>query len=470
MKAKFTFTFLFLFLLIILSCRKEKKHSPACDIVKPETESTFQRNEIIEIDVVATDEDGVIEEVRFYIDEEFVSSIGIPPYKYQWNTNEISPGIHSVKAIALDNDNLESESSISIIIEIKEATVITGDHKDITHNSVVCRGEVIDSGGSEVTERGICWSSEQNPVVDDNKITTGIGVGLFEVTIQNLNQNTEYYYRAYAVNEKGISYGENKSFKTKELTGNPDIEYILVEGGTFQMGNNDGRENEKPVHNVTLSTYQMSKYEVTIIQYIEFLNAIKCHRDGYFIDPEFNYAQYIHMSSYYCAIDFKDGQFVFKGSIYAETPNCPVAEVTWYGANAYCRWAGGHLPTEAQWDYAARGGKYSQGYIFSGSNDISEVAWYKRTYTNKTNPVGQKQPNELGIYDMTGNVSEWCADRYDSYSSDDQINPTGGTSGKYRIYRGGSYVSDADESYIAYRGFTDMYVCDWITGFRIARN
>ena len=109
MKAKFTFTFLFLFLLIILSCRKEKKHSPACDIVKPETESTFQRNEIIEIDVVATDEDGVIEEVRFYIDEEFVSSIGIPPYKYQWNTNEIIPGIHSVKAIALDNDNLESE-------------------------------------------------------------------------------------------------------------------------------------------------------------------------------------------------------------------------------------------------------------------------------------------------------------------------------------------------------------------------
>jgi formylglycine-generating enzyme required for sulfatase activity len=285
-----------------------------------------------------------------------------------------------------------------------------------------------------------------------------------------LEPNTDYYFRAYAINEKGLSYGESKSFKTKEQTGNPEIEYVLVEGGTFQMGSNDGRENERPVHNVTLTTYQISKYEITVAQFIEFLNAVKCDRYGYLVDPEFNKAQYIHMSSYECAVGFSDGQFVFKGSRYAETPDCPVAEVTWYGAYAYCRWAGGHLPTEAQWEYAAHGGKYSKGYIFSGSNDISEVAWYKRTYTNKTNPVGQKQPNELGLYDMTGNVWEWCADLYDSYSSDDQTNPTGGTTWKYRVFRGGSYVNDTDISYVTYRGFTDMYVSDWITGFRIARN
>ena len=101
------------------------------------------------------------------------------------------------------------------------------------------------------------------------------------------------------------------------------------------------------------------------------------------------------------------------------------------------------LPTEAEWEYAARGGKKSRGYQYSGSNTLDDVAWYYGNSGNKTHVVGTKLPNELGIYDMTGNVREWCQDRYDSYSSSPQTNPTGAASGSGRVCRGGRwYYSD----------------------------
>ena len=96
------------------------------------------------------------------------------------------------------------------------------------------------------------------------------------------------------------------------------------------------------------------------------------------------------------------------------------------------------LPTEAEWEYAARGGKKSRGYQYSGSSNISDVAWYADNSGSKTHPVGTKQSNELGLYDMTGNVCEWCQDRYGSYVSSSQTNPTGAVSGP-RVYRGGCF-------------------------------
>ena len=127
------------------------------------------------------------------------------------------------------------------------------------------------------------------------------------------------------------------------------------------------------------------------------------------------------------------------------------------------------LPTEAEWEYAARGGNKSKGCKYSGSNTIGDVAWYY-DYVNsssKTHQVGTKQANELGIYDMSGNVWEWCSDRYGSYSSTSQTDPTGPTSGSYRVHRDGSWIRDAQNCRVSYRGYESPSIRLHDGGFRL---
>ena len=137
--------------------------------------------------------------------------------------------------------------------------------------------------------------------------------------------------------------------------------------------------------------------------------------------------------------------------------NNPVERVSWNEAQEFCQKLSTligkkyRLPTEAEWEYAARGGNKSKGYKYSGSNTIGDVAWYTSNSGRKTHPVGQKQPNELGIYDMSGNVWEWCYDWKGSYSSSPQTNPTGPTSGSTRVFRGGSWEYTAKICRVAYR-------------------
>jgi sulfatase modifying factor 1 len=129
--------------------------------------------------------------------------------------------------------------------------------------------------------------------------------------------------------------------------------------------------------------------------------------------------------------------------------NCPVENITYDEAQAYCRKQSRltdktyRLPTEAEWEYAARGGNKSGGFLYSGSNDIAEVGWSSVNSGGKTHPVGQKQPNELGLCDMTGNVWEWCSDWYDDYyyNSSSTRNPQGASQGTFRVIRGGSWDS-----------------------------
>ena len=126
------------------------------------------------------------------------------------------------------------------------------------------------------------------------------------------------------------------------------------------------------------------------------------------------------------------------------------------------------LPTEAEWEYAARGGKQSKGYKYSGSNDINEVAWYLGNSSSQTHPVKEKKPNELGIYDMSGNVWEWCQDSWGSYSSSPQTNPTGPTSGSDRVGRGGSWCNGAVGCRLSFRGDNDPGDASNILGLRLA--
>ena len=185
---------------------------------------------------------------------------------------------------------------------------------------------------------------------------------------------------------------------------------VYVSGGTFTMGGtseqgSDTYDDEKPTHSVTLSSYYICKYEVTQALWRAVMGS----------NPSY-----------------------FKGD------NLPVERVSWNDCQTFINRLNGYtgrnfrLPTEAEWEFAARGGNYSRHYKYSGSNYISDVAWYCDN-SDRTHPVGTKQANELGLYDMSGNVWEWCSDWYGSYSSYSQSNPTGANSGSSRVLRSGSW-------------------------------
>ena len=212
---------------------------------------------------------------------------------------------------------------------------------------------------------------------------------------------------------------------------------VKVEGGTFTMGDDNGEDDEKPAHQVTLSDYYICKYEVTQAEW----EAVMGRNPSYFIGD-----------------------------------NRPVEHVSWDDCQDFVRKLNSltglnfSLPTEVQWEYAARGGKNSRGYQYSGSNDIGSVAWYTDNSGGKTHPVGIKQANELGLYDMSGNVGEWCSDWYGKsyYSSSPQTDPTGPSSGLCRVLRGGSWNLDASRCRVADRNFNSVFCRYYNIGMRLA--
>jgi len=188
---------------------------------------------------------------------------------------------------------------------------------------------------------------------------------------------------------------------------------VPVKGGTFLMGSPDGdkdaENDEKPQHSVTLSDFSIGKYEVTQAQWRAVMGK----------DPE---------------------ELNFKGC-----DQCPVEGVSWNDVQNFLKTLNAktgkkyRLPTEAEWEYASRGGNQSRGYIYAGSNALAEVAWYYDNSGSKTHPINQKKANELGLYDMSGNVYEWCQDWHGDYSSTAQTNPKGAVSGSNRVIRGGGW-------------------------------
>jgi formylglycine-generating enzyme required for sulfatase activity len=190
-----------------------------------------------------------------------------------------------------------------------------------------------------------------------------------------------------------------------------DTNMVLVKGGKFLMGSKYGASDEKPVHEVELSDFFISKYEVTVAFYTKVL------KDRTIVDRNPK-----EFSSWLDVMQFIDTLRKVTGLNY-------------------------RLPTEAEWEYAARGGRLSKGYLYSGSNDADEVGW---TYLNgiKVFPVGMLKPNELGLYDMTGNALEWCSDWYDPgyYAVGSGKNPRGPATGLYHVLRGGLTAHTRNEA------------------------
>ena len=237
---------------------------------------------------------------------------------------------------------------------------------------------------------------------------------------------------------------------------------VLIPAGEFMMGSpsGEGNDDEHPQHKVNVDAFYIDKYEVTNEQFCSFLNEEGSQSEGG--------ETWFETSNKHCRIEKRDSIYVPKSG-YA---NHPVTYVSWYGARAYAKWAGKRLPTEAEWEYACRAGSTTR-YCFGNSvQQLADYAWPDHDSGSKTHPVGQKRPNAWGLYDMHGNVWEWCSDWYDKdyYSKSSSSNPKGPTNGQYRVIRGGARGYDSGRWRSAFRisftpGYTILYM-----GFRCVRD
>jgi len=242
-----------------------------------------------------------------------------------------------------------------------------------------------------------------------------------------------------------------------EITGRDGTPMVLVAAGTFDMGYENGRADEKPVHRVYLDAYYIDKFEVTNARFAEFLR-------GYGSDMDDAGKRMIFENKW--GLRKADSGWEPQ----AGYENHPVVDVTWFGASQYAKHFGKRLPTEAEWEKACRGGSKTKWCFGDGEGKLGEYAWYTFNSGGTTCPVGQKKPNAYGIYDMHGNVWEWCADyslaEYYKYSP--ARNPTGPSSSSYRISRGGSWRSYAEWCRSAVRAGDVPGMKTDITGFRCA--
>lgn len=224
-----------------------------------------------------------------------------------------------------------------------------------------------------------------------------------------------------------------------DMFGQIEANMVAVKGGEFTMGctseqGGDCFDNEKPAHIVTVNSFQMGKYQVTQAQWRAVMGSNPSKFNG--------------------------------------CDDCPVENVSWHDIQDFIRKLNQQtgknyrLPTEAEWEFAARGGNKSKGYRYAGSDDLWSVAWHGKP-RDKTHAVGQKQMNELGIYDMSGNVLEWCEDWHGVYSSSPQTNPKGPQTGLYRVLRGGSWIADAESCRVSARNIDNPYDRLNLYGFRL---
>ncbi|CEN36368.1 formylglycine-generating enzyme family protein [Capnocytophaga cynodegmi] len=391
---------------------------------------------------------------------------------------------------------LDNKVKVEIVSGGGNYSVVTSNDKvatvTISGNELVVTG--LSSGvatitiSNEVNEAAVLEVKVYNLIVTPNGLNLEpnataevlITEGSGEYEILNKNASVEVTQSENKLTVKGVQVTENAEIIVKDKISGKEVslevrvtasvvvptdeDVVFVEGGTFVMGSSRTKDerfpdkkhssysdlDEVPMHRVTLSSFKISKYEITNAQYAKFLSEKGNKSEGGF--KWYNGTDIISKAGKYEVLEGRE--------------NYPVTFVSWYGAKAYAEWAGGSLPTEAQWEYAALGGKQSKGYLYAGSDDVNEVAFHIKN-SKGIHPVGLKKPNELGIYDMSGNVWEWTADRYAPYKADDQTDPEPVTEStdKRFIRRGASVYCKPTYCRSANRGANNSYQNN--IGFRV---
>ncbi len=332
------------------------------------------------------------------------------------------------------------------------------------------------SGAPLISEKGIVGLI----IEDDNQDVTAISLGKIR---ELFTQRGRFPY-----------FGVVRT----RISPDPDIaiyKMVKIEGGTYRMGCIETRDDscfnvEIPDHEVNINSFYISKHEVTNEEFVKFLNTISNEISLDINADRVTYQNKVIFGLFcgggkgscpefkaqieYSAGDYPGGNF----NVVPGYEQYPVVLVSKYGADAYCRWLSSmtnktyRLPTEAEWEFAARGGISSKRYKYSGSNILDHVSWFYLNSDKASHLVGQKKPNEIGLYDMSGNVWEWCADWYDRryYARSPNSNPIGPDNGLVTVLRGGCSGNREVNLRVATRVYSGPGSCDIHTGFRLARN
>lgn len=299
------------------------------------------------------------------------------------------------------------------------------------------QGRIYLTGDSPIKRSGACWVLKSTVPVDEKALefatldnfvqeSDAREPGVFQMRVTGLQSDTVYYVRLFATNDQGTFY----SYPVRVKTGKIHDNFSFIEAGIYSMGNAGGAIDEMPIHKVDLeNNFYMAVKEVTNTEYCKFLNKEKIDADGTIGDE-----RWIDMTSPGVLIESDGTIFTPK----AGAGDKPVVCVTWYGAQAYCQSVGGRLPTEAQWEFVAKGGLALNRFKYSGSDNAGEVGWFD---VSELHLGGEKKANTLNIYDMSGNVAEWCSDWYSdkAYENSVEKSPEGPKTGKTKVIRGGSY-------------------------------
>lgn len=360
---------------------------------------------------------------------------------------ESEEGMVKLKASAPSNlqITLSKEAKTALASTMgKEAT----NQNSVNSQNVKFFGKVVDVNGEPIIGAAIKENGTDNWAITDMEGNFFIDAKSPTVTITVLYVGWQSkQVELTAGHKEQITLIENK--KKESETANSisipvkdgiNIEMIKVEAGTFMMGTTkevkEPYKIELPAHEVLLTEdYYIGKYEVTQALWNVVMDSKYSTNDGDLLPKNY--------------VSWNDCQeFIEK-----------LNKITGLKFR---------LPTEAEWEYAARGGKKSKRYLYSGSNNVLDVAWYDGNSSNKRHPVGTKQANELGIFDMGGNVSEWCQDLWGQYQNDSQINPLGSSAGTKHVLRGGNYFFDIRICYLSYRMFAESNYKDAFNGFRLA--
>ena len=295
-----------------------------------------------------------------------------------------------------------------------------------------------------------------------NKIILSLMIVLVSVVVnaQNLvvytNDGVETFFEISNIDSiKIISQEDISNVDTDIFSNLEKDDMVFVKGGTFTMGatseqGSDYYSDELPTHQVTVSDFYIGKYEVTQQMWEHVMKYGGTAADGSTMSA---YASDVWLGSNPLSSYGVGNYYPAYYVSWEDIVNIFIPRLNKITGKTF------RLPTEAEWEYAARGGNKSKGYKYSGSNSVGDVAWYEvnawyvgsSSSNYGTHPVGTKAPNELGIYDMSGNVWEWCSDWYDDYTSSSQSNPTGPSSGSSRVTRGGGWINAAPYCRVSYR-------------------
>ena len=330
---------------------------------------------------------------------------------FDYGIGKVQSGVTYVLTLSKPITAAVQQKQTLIIKYIPSSATVLVDNKMVRGNNGVVR-ITLPVGQHSYIVANDGYESEEGTVKLKASAPSNLQIQLSKEVVAAIPTVNEVAQQASS-SSSSVSFGGNTiSIPVKNGI---SIDMVKVEAGTFMMGATSEMKkpytDEKPVHQVTLTNdYYMGKYEVT-------------------------------QALWQAVMGSNPSKF--------KSRNLPVEQVSWDDCQEFINKLNSitgrrfRLPTEAEWEYAARGGKKSKGYQYSGSSKMSEVAWYTANSGSKTHPVGKKQANELGLYDMTGNVLEWCQDWYGSYISSSQTNPTGAFSGFFRVFRGGSWYGNA---------------------------